>query len=344
MKEIKRMSLDLFFNKKSPFLEAEDIYLTKTYANLFEDKEEGLVKIFDFVSSYGKVRNIFIKRNIPFKIENQEYYDITTAYGYGGPVILETTNIDLLLEEYFESFHQYCLHENIVSEFVRFHLLENQEVRKRFDGEIQLIGQHIIRDLKQEKEKDFHKGVLQSVRRAERLEVEIVFDPTGQYLDEFLEVYTTTMDWHDAKKFYYFDKSFFEQIHKTMDGHYLYAHAFLGDKIIGTRLILYGDKYAYYFLGGALREYSTYKAASYLDYEIINYLKQDGKEYFILGGGYRGEDSLFHYKSKFAQQGRVPFYIGKKIHLPEIYKQLTDLRSQQENFEPDSLFFPIYRS
>ncbi|UJF15393.1 GNAT family N-acetyltransferase [Jeotgalibaca sp. MA1X17-3] len=344
MKQINKNSINLSFDKNASSQELKDIYLTKVYAKLFEEKEEGEVRVFDFVSPYGKVKNIFIKRKIPYKIKGQEYYDITTAYGYGGPVVLETTNVTQLLKEYFEAFHQYCIQEQIISEFVRFHLFDNEEIWKQFNGEVQLIGPHIVRDLKKNKEEDFHKSILQSVRRAERLEVEIVFDPTGKYLDEFLEVYTATMDWHDAKGFYYFDKSFFEQIHETMDGHYLYVHARLGGKIIGTRLILFGDQYAYYFLGGALREYSTYKAASYLDYEIINYLKQAGKEYYIFGGGYRGEDSLYQYKTKFSQQGQVPFYIGKKTHLPEVYKQLTDMRSQQGNYEPDSLFYPLYRS
>lgn len=344
MKQIKSDTINLVFNKNTPLQESKDIYFTTVYAKLFEGKEDGEVKVFDFVSPYGKVKNIFIKRKIPHKIKGQTYYDITTAYGYGGPVILETTNVTQLLKEYFEAFHQYCIQEQIVSEFVRFHIFENQELREQFNGEVQLIGPHIVRDLKKDKKEDIHKSILQSVRRAKRLSVEVVFDHTGENLDEFLEVYTTTMDWHVAKDFYYFDKSFFETIHEEMDGHYLYVHARLEGKIIGTRLILFGDKYAYYFLGGALREYSTYKAASYLDYEIINYLQQIGKEYYVFGGGYRGEDSLYQYKTKFAQQGQMPFYIGKKTHLPEIYNQLTDIRSQQENYEPDSLFYPLYRS
>lgn len=344
MKEMNRILPDFPWGKGVQIKEIDDIYLTKTYAELYTEKEQGVAKTFDFVSPNGKIRNVFIKRSIPYTSGNQEYYDITTPYGYGGPMIAEAVNLESLLEEYFEAFHQYCLQENIVSEFVRFHLLENQEVREQFKGETQLIGQHIVRDLKQQREEDFHKSVLQSVRRAERLGVKVIFDETGQYLDEFLEVYTSTMDWHEAKEFYYFDKSFFEQIHNSLNGHFLYVHAFLEEKLIGTRLILHGDKYAYYFLGGALREYSTYKAASLLDYKIIDRLQEEGKEYYVFGGGYHGEDGLYKYKNKFSQRGKLPFYVGKKVHQPEIYEELVERRSLEGNFDPDTLFFPLYRS
>lgn len=343
MKEQYESPVGLFLHKEKSLIKIEDIYLTKAYAKLYEEKENGIAKVFEFVSSYGKIKNIFIKRKIPYIVDNQIYYDILTPYGYGGPFILESTNTELLLKEYFEAFNQYCLSENIVSEFVRFHLFKNQEVRKQFNGETQLIGQHIVKDLSDPAEDDLHKGVLQAVRRAKRLGVEIVIDQEGKYLDEFLNIYHTTMDMHRAKDFYYFDKSFFEQIHDSLENHHFYIHALVDGKIIGTRLIMYGEKYAYYFLGGVLREYSTYKAATLLDYEIIKYLKKQGQEHYIFGGGYKGEDSLYKYKKKFSETGQVPFYIGKKIHDVETYEQLKKIRSHDNDYDSNSSFFPIYR-
>ena len=343
MKEKYASPIGLFPHKQKALIKREDIYLTKEYAKLYEEKENGIAKVFDFTSPHGKVRNIFIKREIPYGIDRQTYYDILTPYGYGGPFILESSNTKLLLKEYFEAFNQYCLSENIVSEFVRFHLFKNQEVRIHFDGETQLIGQHIVKDLNEPAEENLHKSVLQAVRRAKRLGVEIVIDQEGTYLDDFLNIYHTTMDMHRAKDFYYFDKSFFEHIHESLQNHHFYIHAVVDGKIIGTRLIMYGEKYTYYFLGGVLREYSTYKAATLLDYEIIKYLKKQGKEYYIFGGGYKGEDSLYKYKKKFSETGQVPFYIGKKIHDVEAYEQLKKMRSSDDDYDPNSSFFPIYR-
>ena len=33
-------------------------------------------------------------------VEGKQYYDIVTPYGYGGPVIVEASNKELLLKEY----------------------------------------------------------------------------------------------------------------------------------------------------------------------------------------------------------------------------------------------------
>lgn len=344
MREIEKVSGNLSLEERVHPIEEKDVCFTKKYASLYEEKENGTAEVFDFVSPYGKVKNIFLKRTLPFPVDDQDYYDIATPYGYGGPMIVETTHTERLLQEYFEAFHQYCREQNIVSEFVRFHLLENQEVREQFAGATQMIGQHIVRDLKEPLEQDFHKGVLQAVRRAERLGVEVVFDREGCYLDQFLDIYHTTMDLHEASDFYFFDRTFFEQIHETMEGHFLYIHAMLDGKAIASRLVLFGDTYAYYFLGGAFREYSTYKAAVLLDYKIVEYLQKEGAAFYIFGGGYRGEDSLYKYKSKFSQHGQIPFYIGKKIHHPEVYRRLEAIRMQKGNFDPTTSFFPSYRS
>lgn len=38
----------------------------------------------------------------------QDYYDIVTPYGYGGPIIEESKNKEILLQNYNEAFKRYC--------------------------------------------------------------------------------------------------------------------------------------------------------------------------------------------------------------------------------------------
>ena len=61
-----------------------DIYFDKNYGELYEDKENGKCIVFEFESEYGKVRNVFIKREIPISLcDEKKYFDIVTPYGYG---------------------------------------------------------------------------------------------------------------------------------------------------------------------------------------------------------------------------------------------------------------------
>src|SRR5699024_3881885 len=104
-----------------------DIYFEQDYGKLYEKHEKGKSESFDFKSVYGDIKHIFIKREISTLIDGELYYDIITPYGYGGPIILDYKEgcRDLLIKEYRENFQKYCDNHNIVSEFVRFHPIEN---------------------------------------------------------------------------------------------------------------------------------------------------------------------------------------------------------------------------
>src|SRR5699024_5053008 len=100
-----------------------DIYFDPKYGTLYEAIEEGKSVTFTLDDELGVVKHQFIKRKIPFKINGQNYYDLVTPYGYGGPIIQGCNKCDEaeLIFLFEERFKQYCLKHNIVSEFVRFH-------------------------------------------------------------------------------------------------------------------------------------------------------------------------------------------------------------------------------
>lgn len=64
-----------------------DFYFDKNYGKLYENVEDGIQEIFEYEDENGKISNQFIKRKIDTKINNKEYFDIVTPYGYGGPII-----------------------------------------------------------------------------------------------------------------------------------------------------------------------------------------------------------------------------------------------------------------
>lgn len=320
----------------------KDIYFQERYGELYEEHEEGEVQTFEYHSDYGTVKNLFIKRKIPVNLSEKDYYDITTPYGFGGPVTFDVKNLEKLLSGYFNSFSEYCRENNIVSEFIRFHLLENNDVMQYYYGETMLVGMNIARNLKKPLWQDCHKSIKRDFKKSEKNNLEVLFDTEGAYLEEFLTVYYATMNRNDATDYYYFDKAFFEKMNENLKGNYVYAYVLLDGKVISASLNLYGKKYAYGFLGGTLSEYYSLTPAAYLEIQSIKWLQEQGLEYYILGGGYEEDDGIYKFKKKFAKTGIYPFHIGKKIHNKEIYDQLVEAHHLKKQCKETS-FFPAYR-
>ena len=187
-----------------------EINFTEHYGKLYESVENGELKIFNFENEYGKIKNMFIKRKIPFQLENKDYFDIVTPYGYGGPVIQEATDEEKLLSGYFEAFSKYCQKNDIITEFIRFDLFENTQVRESFYGDTSLVGNCIVKNLKLPIEEDVRKKIFKDARIAKEKGVKIIMEQTGEHIDDFLEMYYSTMDRNGADDYYYFKTAYIE--------------------------------------------------------------------------------------------------------------------------------------
>lgn len=320
-----------------------DIQFTTQYGKLFERHEKARLCTYTFENPYGKVVYNFLVKETPFKIDGKIYNDIFTPYGFGGPLIIETSDKTRLLSDYYQAFHRYCLENDIVSEFVRFHPLENTEARESFNGEIILIGPQVIRNLSQPVFQNMSKSLRRDYRNGKAKGFKILFDQEGTYLDDFLSIYYSTMDRNEANQYYYFDKTVFETIHRELKGHFLYSHVTYNNQIICSTIILYGDTYSYSFLGGTKEAFYKDCPEVLLKIETFKFLHEKGISYFLMGGGHGQEDTLFTFKRKFSKDGIFPYHVGKKIHNTDIYKQLIELRSLEKSFNPKTAFFPAYR-
>ncbi len=108
-----------------------DIYYHPGYLTVFCENGDGEPMLFYLENEYGRVANVFLKRDIyndeklKAYIKPEMYYDISSVYGYGGP-IFEADDFKKLQECYLNEFEQYCININAITEFVRFHpILEN---------------------------------------------------------------------------------------------------------------------------------------------------------------------------------------------------------------------------
>jgi len=325
-----------------------DIYFEEKYGRLYEKIENGKVDIFEYKNELGSIRNMFIKREIPMKIDNKTYYDLITPYGYGGPIIvncIDNISRQKLVQEYYKSFKTYCEANDIVSEFIRFHpILENHNDFKDIYN-VQYMRKTLgtnLKDFDDPIQSEFSKKCRNVIRRALRNGITFKIEKNPDKLDEFKDIYYSTMDRNNANEYYYFDDEYFNNIISNFKENIILVKAIYEEKTIAAGLYFVFNKIIHEHLSGTLNEYLELSPAYILGYAVTLWGKENGYELIHHGGGRSNSehDSLFKFKKKFAKNTEFDFYVGKKVWNIEVYNKLCELKGIDRNTE----FFPAYRS
>lgn len=324
-----------------------DIYFEEKYGSLYEKMENGKVDIFEYKNELGSIRSMFIKREIPMKIDNKTYYDLITPYGYGGPIVVDCVDNSLrqeLVQEYYKSFKAYCEANDIVSEFIRFHpILENYiDFKDIYNTQYmrKTLGTN-LKDFDDPVQSEFSKSCKKVIRRALRNGITFDIEKSPDKVDEFKDIYYSTMDRNDANEYYYFDDEYFNNIINNFKENVILVKAIYKEKTIAAGWYFIFDKIIHIHLSGTLNEYLNLSPAYILRYAVTLWGKENGYELIHHGGGRSNseEDSLFEFKKRFAKNTEFDFYIGKKVWDIDVYNKLCELKGVNENTE----FFPAYR-
>lgn len=324
-----------------------DIYFRAEYCRIYEENGEGMARLFVYAEDDLVVCYPFLLRcidDLPAARAagfGQSYYDISTPYGYGGPLTNAGPEArDGLMERFSEEFHRYCLDRNIVTEFVRFHpILRNYEwypaanpsyskntiCLRLTDDEAVITGRY----------KSDNRN---RVRKARKEGLGIVrADPDR--LEQLLRLYYSTMDRNHAKPYYYFSETFFANTVRLLHGHIELFEVTHEDKIIASCLFMHFNQYVHYHLMGSDSDYLRFAPINLLIHEAALWAKEQGYAYLHLGGGYTGNDSLYRFKKTFNEEQSLDYYVGNKIHMPDIYAKLQEHVRDMAKDE----YFPAYR-
>lgn len=321
-----------------------DLYFDKNYGKLYEKAEKGKAEIFEFENEIGKITNQFLVREIPEKIEGKTYYDIVTPYGYGGPVIEKLLGEkEKLLEEFEKEFNHFCIKNNIVSEFVRFHpIIKNyKDFEKMYDAVYMRKTLITKLDESDPVQNQFGKSCRKNIRQALNKGITYKVIKSPETLENFKEIYYSTMDRNNATDYYYFDDEYFEAILKNYKENIVLVQAIFEEKVIAAGLYFVYNNIIHIHLSGTLSEYLYLSPAYILRYAITLWGIENGYKLIHHGGGTSNseENSLYLFKRNFAKKYDVDFYIGKKIWNEKIYNKLCELK----NVDKNEAFFPAYR-
>jgi Acetyltransferase (GNAT) domain len=301
-------------------------YANPQYVALFED-DHSRALCAAWRSGEANVLYPFLLRDVPGA---RDATDITSPYGYSGAFCWGGSARD-----FWPAFDAWAAEQKVVSEFVRFGLFEDELLA--YPGERVQKLVNVVRDVTPDEEAiwmDVEHKVRKNVKRARSRGVRIEFDPAGDRLDDFLRLYAHTLDRRDAPARYRFPREFFERLPRELR---IYAHALADGRVVSSELLLLARGRAYSFLGGTDSDAFDLRPNDLLKWELILLIKSGGGGRFVLGGGYENDDGIFRYKRSFAPHGLVPFYVGRRVLQPELYRELSRGVGETD-------FFPAYRS
>lgn len=306
-----------------------DIYFTSQYYKLYELNGDGNGKLFIYNEGDRIVIYPFLMNEIKGYGLRDKYYDIQTAYGYGGPI----TNCyeEKFLERFERNFIDYCKENNIIAEFIRFHPLINNE--RIFKENIEILHNRltVYLDLKKDLdiiwENEITSQNRNKIRKARRAGLQI--KRSNDY-EIFKEIYEETMKKVNADGYYYFKNEYYEELINSNNTMLLNVEKD-GLVVASAIFMIYGD-YFHYHLSGSRKDYLKYAPNNILLWEAIKIAYDYGCKYFHFGGGLKDleDDSLFKFKKNFSKN-ISNFYIGKRVHNPQVYNYLIEEWEKKNN-------------
>lgn len=279
----------------------------------------------------------FLKRRISKYDLDNVYYDIQTAYGYGG-IISNKLQIPVTLQNKLNSIiDEYLFDNNIIAEFIRDHPLIDS-IKRSADYSIARKNVFVLTN---DLYKVPHKQARQNIAKAKALNMEILIDRDFEYIDEFIELYKKTAGRIKMAEYYWFDKDYFYKIKRKLSGLVTLIHIIFDGEIIASGLLLHYNEKASLHLTASNHNYFNFRPNDFLYYAIIQFSIDNHIGILNLGGGLSKDpnDSLFRFKSKYSDFHKE-VYIGKKIINPNIYNKITtewakkhpELTSKYSNF------------
>ena len=276
-------------------------------------------------------------------IDNTEYNDITSVYGYAGPLSnRENPDIQTVKEFQKELLHFFDLYK-IVSVFARLHpLFNNQEFILSGLGETVDTNQTVGIDLslpEQEQKRQYSDSLKNNISRLKRRNVIVKKEESRDAIDIFIEIYNENMKRVNASDKYFFPNDYFYRIMDTLPSSLFLAY--YKEQAISGSLFTACNGIVQPHLSATKNEYLDWSPLKLVwDCIRIDAIEKNEK-WLHLGGGVGGtDDSLFQFKAQFSDM-RFLFKTWRYVHNEEVYKDL--ISKKINNLTAYSSFFPLYR-
>ena len=277
------------------------------------------------------------------QIYGTEYKDITSVYGYAGPLSNQVNPDIQTVKEFQDELLHFFDQFKIVSVFSRLHpLFSNQKFILSGFGDIVDTNQTVAIDLslpEREQRKQYSHSVKNHINRLDRRNLFVKRAETREEIDVFIEIYKENMKRVNASEMYFFGNDFFYRFVETIPSSLFLAY--YKEQAISGSLFSTCSGIVQPHLSATRNEYLKWSPLKLVwDRIRIDAIERKAK-WMHLGGGVGGtDDSLFQFKTQFSNL-RFLFKTWRYIHNEETYTKLTS--EKYPDITPHSSFFPLYR-
>lgn len=339
------MKIEIIKNRKEwteflSLIETYDCYHTYDYHFLSKSDDEIPILL--------KYEHLDVLVGIPFLvryINNSDYKDITSVYGYPGPVGKGITN-NFDNEIFKTELIKFLKLNNFVSAFSRLNPFIANQSKILFNlGSISSKGKVVNIDITKNlaEQRSGYQSRLKTYINKSRRSCSIKRATTKEDLEEFIHVYYENMKRVNADDFYFFDELYFQNLvdSKDFQTEILLAIDNETNKTIAGCLFIISNGIVQYHLSGSKHEFLNKTPTKLLIDEMRIIATNKGCKFFNLGGGLggRADDSLFNFKSSFSKDYKN-FNTWKLIINKEVYDEFV----LKTDIIEGSDYFPLYRS
>lgn len=325
-----------------------DVYFRYGYFKLYQKHYQARPEAVFWEDSHISVIYTHLVRKIHLSDEygDSNYFDLTTPYGYGGPIIMyrseDKQEIITSIRKSYDEYRAHCMNNQYICEFTRYHpVFENHNRLLEAPSDQTCAGDVIVVDLRPNLDEiisKIKKGHKYNIRKSlqKGCSAAIISNPSKADIQDFMRCYNNMLSTRNAAQKYYFSFEFIEDHFKLFDS--ILIKILFDDTCIGAGIFIKGNKILHYHLSGSYRIKGVYPTDMIL-LEAIKWAKNQHLQYLHLGGGLSKDDSLFNFKSGFSDIS-MKFYIGKIIYMKSVYDQIV--HSSNTDGKNNS-FFPAYR-
>lgn len=313
-----------------------DFYHTWHYHTL---EKRGEPMLFVYEEESGFIAFPLVKRII----ENSNHFDLTTAYGYVGP-ISNKCNADLsdcFLDNFKASFINFMFVNGYISVFSRLNPFIKQQsilskIAKAADN-----GKTVYMDLTvslDAQRANYEKRLGRQIRQLRKANYIIKEIASASDIKTFTNMYNENMQRLQADASYFYSEEYFTDILKNKEAGSKLITIFDGDLMICGAIVLYSYNIIRNHLSATSASHIHQSPSKLLTDEISLLGRKLGLKYFHLGGGVGGiEDSLYKFKASFSPltlTDNIWCFIADK----SAYGKLVIGSNKNSNY------FPLYRS
>jgi hypothetical protein len=350
---------------------AHDVFHTAAYHRFSQERGEGEA----FLAVYGRPEKFlafpYLLRRVAEceGLEDSLWYDISSVYGYPGPVASGVGSDESFLRCAWNALVDLWRQQQAVTVFSRFHpLLENHlwlsgmspaDASMLLTGELYesnnvglvATGETVTIDLQlpeSEIVRDYQKILRQEIAGGRRLGLRTEEDVAGGSLEEFAALYHLTMSRNRASAEYFFTEGYFRDFCRALHPHVHVMVTRQGTDIAAAGLFLEYQGFVHAHLAGTNERFRALSPLKVLLDDVRRWGAARGNHSFHLGGGRGGrDDSLLAFKRRFSRR-RHQFVTGRWILDAGAFRSLCERRleylrrANQESEASD--FFPLYRA